>query len=85
MTARRTFLQELEDISPANRLVPDRIDTQASHAFAAVEKLYRQIDQNLNEDDAADLKKRFLNSLREPIDKRKFERGVENLRRKMNE
>lgn len=82
---RRSFLLELEDFAPSNKLVPDKLDTQGRHAFAAVEKLFKQIAKDCDEETVADLKKRFINSLKGDMDYRKFERGIESLRRKSNE
>lgn len=81
---RKSLLQELEEFVPP-KLVPDRLDTQGRHAFAAVQKLFKQIDDNCTEEEAADLKKRFGNAIKPEMDYRKFNRGIEALRKKDND
>lgn len=80
---RISLLQEIENYVPP-ATYPMRLQTQAEHVFSAIKKLMISIERNCDDDTAQDLKKRFFNAAKSN-DFRKFERGLEQLKKKGKE
>ena len=78
-----SLLKEIEALTP-KRSSEDVIEEKASHAFSSVRKLFQLALEEYGRDDAADLAKRFINSVKSG-DFRKFKRGIDRLRRKQEQ
>lgn len=74
-----SLLREIEALTP-RRPSEDVLEEKASHAFASVRKLFQLALEEYGREEAADLAKRFINSVKSG-DFRKFKRGVDRLRR----
>lgn len=74
----RSLIDELSDYAPAR----DKdlfIESRGQQAIASVLNLIRLINENYDDETAADLQKRLINSIRTG-DETKFRRGIRNIR-----
>lgn len=68
------MLREISQIAPKKER-DTFIEEKASHAYEATRKLFVLIEENYDEETAAELMKRFMNAVR-TNDYRKFKRGI---------
>jgi ribosome-associated translation inhibitor RaiA len=73
MARLNNLLARIEETLPTNSAAA-QIETQAKNCFAAVNKLFDQLERQCSEEEFEELKKRFLNAVKSD-DYRKFERG----------
>lgn len=73
----QSLLREIDSLGRKDPLAI--IEARADHAYSAVRKLEELMRENLSEEEATDLMKRFFNATR-TADYRKIERGIRRLR-----
>ncbi len=73
-----SLLKEIKAFRPYQD-VPNELDIQGRHVFAAVRRLINRIEKECDEEVAADLVKRLLNAIKTD-DYKKYERGINRLK-----
>jgi predicted transcriptional regulator len=73
-----SLLKEIQAFRPYQD-VPNELDIQGRHVFAAVRRLITRIEKECEEEVAADLVKRLLNAIKTD-DYKKYERGIRRLK-----
>lgn len=73
------LLREIDSLTP-RRDIPGTLEVRGQNAFAAVRKLIELIEYNFEGENREDLIKRFFNASR-TNDYRKFQRGIERVKK----
>lgn len=84
MNKRRTLLEELLDDS-RNKTTkrPEIIEEQAKHVLSSVLRLMDMIDESFSVEDAEDLNKRLVLSIKSK-DPKRFDRGISKIKESYN-
>ena len=76
----RSLLEEINSLSPAKDRI-NILESRGTNAISAIMNVLEMVDANYSEEDAQDIQKRIMLSIKNR-DPERFNRGIKNLRNK---
>ena len=76
----RSLLEEINDLAPKRDKV-NILESRGTNAISAIMNVLEMVDANYSEEDAQDIQKRIMLSIKNR-DPERFNRGIKNLRNK---
>ncbi len=76
----RSLLEEINNLSPTKDRI-NILESRGTNAISAIMNVLEMVDANYSEDDAQDIQKRIMLSIKNR-DPERFNRGIKNLRNK---